>query len=128
MMDSVLNIGVNDVIVQRLLDQSSDPRFAYDVHKRFLQMFGTVVRKVPKEEFTKIVNETKARDGIVKDSELSAQSLQNIIDQFKKLVEVPDDPFQQLKVAIESIFGSWLTPRSRVSHSTISMTQGNKIS
>jgi pyruvate, orthophosphate dikinase len=78
-------------------------------------MFGIIVRKVPKEDFLKIVNEAKDRDGIQKDSDLSAQSLQNIIEQFKKIVDVPDDPFQQLKLAIESIFGSWLTPRYAIS-------------
>jgi pyruvate, orthophosphate dikinase len=117
MMDSILNIGVNDSVIQRLVEQSVDPRFAYDVQKRFLQMFGTVVRQVPKEEFLKIVNEEKAHDGVVKDSELSVKSLQNIIHEFKKLVDVPDDPFEQLKVAIESIFGSWMGLRSDFVHS-----------
>jgi pyruvate, orthophosphate dikinase len=114
MMDSILNIGVNDAVIQRLLEQTADPRFAYDVQKKFLQMFGTVVRQVPNEEFLKIVNEEKAHDGVVKDSELCAKSLQNIIHEFKKLVDVPDDPLEQLKVAIESIFGSWMSSRSVV--------------
>lgn len=111
MMDSILNIGVNDVVIRRLIDQTMNARFAYDVQKRFLQMFGIVVRKVPREDFLKIVTEAKARDGVSKDSELSTQALQHIIHEFKKLVEIPEDPFEQLKVAIESIFGSWLSPR-----------------
>lgn len=114
-MDSILNIGVNDVVIRRLLDQTKNPRFAYDVQKRFLQMFGTVVRKVSKEDFVKIITEAKARDGVTKDSELSTQALQHAIQEFKKLVDVPDDPFEQLTVAVEAIFGSWLESRWVVS-------------
>jgi pyruvate, orthophosphate dikinase len=111
MMDSILNIGVNDVVIRRLLDQTMNPRFAYDVQKRFLQMFGTVVRKVSNENFLKIIVEAKARDGVTKDSELSTQALQQVIQEFKKLVDVPDDTFEQLKLAVEAIFGSWSESR-----------------
>jgi pyruvate,orthophosphate dikinase len=111
MMDSVLNVGVNDIVVQRLIDLTLNPRFAYDVQKRFLQIFGTVVMKVSKESYLKITNEAKARDGVSKDSQLSVAALQYIVREFKKLVEIPADPFEQLKLTIDSIFCSWLCPR-----------------
>jgi pyruvate, orthophosphate dikinase len=113
MMDSILNIGVNDLVIRRIRDQTMNPRFAYDVQKRFLQMFGTVVRKVAKEDFLKVTIEAKARDGVSTDSELSTEALQHIVQEFKKLVDVPDDPFEQLKVAVEAIFGSWLEWRAK---------------
>lgn len=118
MMDSILNIGVNDDVIQRLIDITLNPRFGYDVQKRFLQMFGTIVLKVPKENYQIIIDEEKARDGISNELELSIEALQNIIQKFKKLVDIPTSPFIQLTMAIESIFCSWYSARYNSSNTS----------
>jgi pyruvate, orthophosphate dikinase len=113
MMDSVLNVGVNDLVVQRLTSMTSNPKFALDVQRRFLQMFGSVVLNVPKEKYLKILADMKAREGVSKDYELSAQALQSVVNDFKLLGEVPSDPFEQLKMTVFAIFDSWLNPRAK---------------
>ena len=110
-MDSILNVGVNSEIIQRLAAVTANPRFAYDLHRRFLQMYGTIVMKVPTESYTQILDEYKARDGVSHDSELSEESLQRIILRFEDLAAVPTDPHEQLRRAIEAIFCSYYSPR-----------------
>lgn len=111
-MDSVLNVGVNDTVIQRLISITSNPKFAFDVQRRFLQQFGTVVLNVSKDKYLKILDDTKSREGVSKDTELSSQALQSIIEDFKRLGEVPNDPFEQLKMTVSAIFDSWMNPRS----------------
>lgn len=110
-MPSVLNVGVNDFVVQRLTAITSNPKFALDVQRRFLQMFGTVVLNISQEKYSKILADTKVKEGVTMDDELSTKALQSIVNDYKLLGEVPNDPFEQLKMTINAIFDSWLNPR-----------------
>lgn len=110
-MDSILNVGVNDSVIQRLISITSNPKFAYDVQRRFLQQFGTVVLKISKDKYVKILDETKSREGVSRYTELSSQALQSIVHEFKQLGEIPSDPFEQLKMTVKAIFNSWSDTR-----------------
>ncbi len=118
MMDTVLNLGLNDQTIQGVIRQSNDPRFAYDSYRRFIQMFANVVKGMNGEAFAKILAEKKEQKNVELDTELSAEDLQELVVEFKQtyqesLGEVfPEDPLQQLWEAIGAVFGSWMTPRA----------------
>src|SRR5579883_1058377 len=119
MMDTILNLGMNDTVAEAIARKTGNPRFAYDSYRRFIQMFGNVVQEISKEEFDHIFNAQKKRRGVKQDTELTAQDLQQIIAGYKKLVqkktgkEFPQDPRQQLAMAIEAVFRSWNNPRAQ---------------
>jgi pyruvate,orthophosphate dikinase len=119
MMDTILNLGMNDTVAEAIARKTGNPRFAYDSYRRFIQMFGNVVQEISKEEFDHIFNAQKKRRGVKLDTELTAQDLQQIIAGYKKLVqkktgkEFPQDPRQQLAMAIEAVFRSWNNPRAQ---------------
>ena len=118
MMDTVLNLGLNDQTIQGVIRQSNDPRFAYDSYRRFIQMFANVVKGMNGDAFAKILAEKKEQKNVELDTELSAEDLQELVGEFKQtyqqsLGEVfPEDPLQQLWEAIGAVFGSWMTPRA----------------
>ena len=118
MMDTVLNLGLNDQTIQGVIRQSNDPRFAYDSYRRFIQMFANVVKGMNGEAFAKILAQKKEQKNVELDTELSAKDLQELVGEFKQtyqksLGEVfPEDPLQQLWEAIGAVFGSWMTPRA----------------
>ena len=118
MMDTVLNLGLNDQTIQGVIRQSNDPRFAYDSYRRFIQMFANVVKGMNGEAFAKILAQKKEQKNVELDTELSAEDLQELVGEFKltyqeSLGEVfPEDPLQQLWEAIGAVFGSWMTPRA----------------
>ncbi len=118
MMDTVLNLGLNDQTIKGVISQSNDPRFAYDSYRRFIQMFANVVKGMNGEAFAKILSEKKDQKNVELDTELSAEDLQELVVEFKheyqlSLGEVfPEDPLQQLWEAIGAVFGSWMTPRA----------------
>ncbi|MFH0896511.1 MAG: pyruvate, phosphate dikinase, partial [Candidatus Bathyarchaeota archaeon] len=120
MMDTVLNLGLNDQTVKGLIHQTSDERFAYDAYRRFVQMFGKVVLEVKFEEFDAILEKYKVKLGVKFDFELTAEALKQIVKDYKALVKVqthkefPNDPFEQLRLAIVAVFDSWNTPRAIV--------------
>jgi pyruvate, orthophosphate dikinase len=111
MMDSVLSIGMNDEVVLRLASITANPKFAYDLYRRFLQMYGNIVLKVPKETFLDIIEEQKSHEGVALESELGVKSLQNLVKKFKEVADVPSDPYEQLRRSIEAIFCSFYSPR-----------------
>jgi pyruvate,orthophosphate dikinase len=113
MMETVLNIGLNEETVKGLIARNSGPRFAYDCYRRLVQMYGNVVLRAPEEEFEKAIAQRKNRRGIKLDTELSADDLKGLTKDFKEIVarttstEFPEDPVEQLWGAINAVFDSW---------------------
>ncbi len=114
MMDTILNLGLNDDIVAGLARKTANPRFAYDSYRRFIQMFAVVVLGEDSERFEATISAYKKANNKTLDVELSAEDWQAVIRDFRKIVEIPQDPFEQLKQAIEAVFLSWHSPRANV--------------
>jgi pyruvate,orthophosphate dikinase len=118
MMDTVLNIGLNDSTVQGLLQTANDPRFAYDSYRRFITMFGNVVMGVPHHSFEELLAEAKQREGVESDSDLSAEALRELIRPMKAMVQevtgraFPANPRDQLRMGINAVFASWYNDRA----------------
>ncbi|MBI4744609.1 MAG: pyruvate, phosphate dikinase [Actinobacteria bacterium] len=120
MMDTVLNLGLNDDSVEGLILQTSDERFAYDSYRRFIQMFGNVVLKVESSKFEKAISKKKEENGVKLDTELTAEDLKDLVKIFKKIVkndakiDFPVNPRAQLELSIKAVFESWNNPRAKV--------------
>lgn len=120
MMDTVLNLGLNDETVQGLIKQSGDERFAYDAYRRFIQMYSDVVMGLPKHEFEHLIAHKKEKVGVVLDKDLSAEHLKSLVSEFKDKFraeagrEFPTDTQEQLLLAVEAVFKSWNNPRAIV--------------
>ncbi len=118
MMDTVLNLGLNDATVDGLAAASGDARFAWDSYRRFIQMFGSVVLGVDHHRFEEIIEHVKMDKGVDEDTQLTAQDWHRVVDGYKEMVaEVtgkpfPQDPHAQLWAAIGAVFGSWMNPRA----------------
>ncbi|MCI6756390.1 MAG: pyruvate, phosphate dikinase [Lachnospiraceae bacterium] len=118
MMDTILNLGLNDKSVAGFARKTGNPRFAYDSYRRFIQMFSDVVMGQPKTLFDAILEDEKKKHGYVYDTELQAEDLQNVIAEYKKLYreqqgeDFPQDPRVQLMEAIKAVFRSWDNPRA----------------
>ncbi|HDM24232.1 pyruvate, phosphate dikinase [archaeon] len=118
MMDTILNLGLNDETVEGLIKKTGDPRFAYDCYRRLIQMFGNVVMGIPKEEFEEILEKYKRLKGVKYDAELDAETLKKIIEEYKKVFkkhtgrDFPQDPYEQLFMAIKAVFNSWNNKRA----------------
>ena len=118
MMETILNLGLNDATVEGLIAGSKNPRFAYDTYRRFVQMYGDVVFDLGKEPFAEVLDEFKARRRVERDIDLPADDLQALVREFKSIIQAkrgapfPDDPFAQLWGAIEAVFKSWRTRRA----------------
>lgn len=119
MMDTILNLGLNDKTVEGMSRLTGDRRFALDSYRRFIQMFGNVVLGIHKEKFEKQLNAVKANQGLKLDTELKAEDWQKVIEAFKKVVAeetgnpFPQDPHQQLDMARDAVFKSWNNDRAR---------------
>ena len=116
MMDTVLNLGLTDETVKGLAGMANE-RFAYDAYRRFVQMFGKVVLGIEGDPFEKALTKAREAAGVETDAELSAEQLRDLVAQFKAIVEehgkeIPDDPQEQLKLAVLAVFQSWNTPRA----------------
>lgn len=128
MMDTVLNLGLNENTLKGLIEKSGDERFAWDSYRRFIQMFGDVVMSIEHSKFEEILDEVKASKKVKQDVELTAEDLKEVVKEYKKLykkeigTEFPDDPMDQLKRGIDAVFKSWNNPRA------ISYRRINKIS
>ena len=113
MMDTILNIGLNDEICEALAQQTSNPRFAYDLYRRLLQMFGNVVMGVPDERFEAEISARKKADKVLHDTGLDGNAWKALVERFKQIIhehtdtEFPDDPIEQLRLSTEAVFNSW---------------------
>ncbi len=118
MMDTILNLGINDDVVEVIASKTNNPRFAYDSYRRFIQMFADVVMGLPKSRFEEIIDEIKAKKNVKLDTELDADDLKEMVELFKKFYrenlneDFPTDPMVQLEKAIEAVFRSWNNPRA----------------
>ncbi|RMH31050.1 MAG: pyruvate, phosphate dikinase [Nitrospirae bacterium] len=118
MMDTVLNLGLNDHTMEGLAKKTNNPRFAADAYRRFMAMFGSVVMGIPRERFEEVLEEVKKEYGATLDTELSVEALRDLIERYKQLVrtetgrEFPQDPFEQLRMAIQAVFESWYGDRA----------------
>ena len=144
MMDTVLNIGLNDETAAGMVRLTDDERFVYDAYRRLVQMFGSVVLGLPDEAFEDVLEEYKADKGVKLDTDLDAQGWKDLTDKFKAIVrehkgfDFPQDPYEQLRLATEAVFRSWFGKRAvdyrnaaRISHdlgtavSIVTMVFGN---
>ena len=121
MMDTILNLGLNDVAVEGFAKKTGNPRFAYDSYRRFIQMYSDVVMEVPKSHFEKIIDAMKEDKGVHFDTELTAEDLKELAGKFKAVYkdamngeEFPQDPKEQLMGAVKAVFRSWDNPRAIV--------------
>lgn len=120
MMDTILNLGLNDVAVEGFAKKTGNQRFAYDSYRRFIQMFSDVVMEIPKSHFERILDEIKESKGAKYDTDLTADDLKEVIVKFKSIykdamgAEFPQDPKDQLMEAVKAVFRSWDNPRAIV--------------
>jgi pyruvate, orthophosphate dikinase len=118
MMDTILNLGINDVTVQAVIKNTSNPRFAWDSYRRFIQMYSDVVMEVSKKEFEHLIDARKEKKGIKYDVDFSADDFKDMVAEFKKFVkskagkDFPQDPIEQLKGARDAVFKSWMNDRA----------------
>jgi len=118
MMDTVLNLGLNDETVQGLVALTGDERFAYDAYRRFIQMFSKIVLDIEANKFEEVLDEYKKRAGVASDAEIPADALKQMVQDFKQIAEresgapFPTDVYQQLSKAIEAVFSSWNNKRA----------------
>ncbi len=120
MMDTILNLGLNETVVNTIATKSNNPRWAWDCYRRFIQMFSDVVMEVGKKYFEKLIDEMKEKKGVTQDVELTADDLKELAMQFKAEYkkqlgkDFPDDPKEQLFEAIKAVFRSWDNPRANI--------------
>ncbi len=120
MMDTILNLGLNDVAVEGLAKLTGNPRFAYDSYRRFIQMFSDVVMEIPKAKFEQILDHVKEENGAKSDTDLTADNLKSVVERYKALylkehgTEFPQEPKEQLLESIKAVFRSWDNPRAIV--------------
>ena len=118
MMDTILNLGLNDEVVVSFGELTNNPRFAYDSYRRFIQMYSDVVFELPKHRFEELIDEMKAAKGVKLDTELTTEDLKELVVKFKQFfkdnkgVDFPQDPKEQLMGAIKAVFRSWNNPRA----------------
>ncbi|MCA9973475.1 MAG: pyruvate, phosphate dikinase, partial [Anaerolineales bacterium] len=113
MMDTILNIGLNDEVAEGMVIKTGDERFVYDSYRRLVQMFGSVVYGIPDEYFEEVITAARKAAGVVNDADLTAADWRGVTDRFKAIFlkyagfEFPTDPFKQLQLATEAVFKSW---------------------
>ncbi len=118
MMDTVLNLGLNDDVIEGIIKKTGNPRFAYDIYRRFIDMFGDVVMGCDHEYFEEAIHAAKEKAGVQLDNELTAEQLADVVDKYKAIYKkhvgelFPQDGKDQLTHAINAVFGSWMTPRA----------------
>jgi len=118
MMDTVLNLGLNDDVIEGIIEKTSNPRFAYDIYRRFIDMFGGVVMGCDHEHFEEVIHTAKKKARVKLDNELSAEQLKEVVAKYKSVYKkhvgelFPQDGKAQLRHAINAVLGSWMTPRA----------------
>ncbi|MDA1028051.1 MAG: pyruvate, phosphate dikinase [Bacteroidetes bacterium] len=129
MMDTVLNLGLNDAAVEGLASKTGNPRFAYDAYRRFIDMFGDVVMGVHHEHFEEAIEALKVEKGVKNDVDLSGDDLKELVRRYKAIFkkhagfDFPSDPFEQLKLSVNAVFGSWDGDRA-IKYRTINKITG----
>ncbi|WP_085834277.1 pyruvate, phosphate dikinase [Clostridium merdae] len=120
MMDTILNLGLNDTVVEGLAALTNNPRFAYDSYRRFIQMFSDVVMEIPKSDFERVIDAKKEEKGVKQDTDLDTEDMKDLVVRFKALyrerkgTEFPTEPREQLMEAVKAVFRSWDNPRANV--------------
>ena len=120
MMDTILNLGLNDKAVKGLAKSTGNERFAYDSYRRFIQMFSDVAMEIPKVRFESLLEEMKENKGVHNDTDLDSEDLKALVEMYKKVYfeekheEFPQDPMKQLELAIKAVFESWNNPRAMI--------------
>ncbi len=118
MMDTVLNLGLNDETVQAIIKKTNNERFGWDSYRRFIQMFGNVVMSVEHHDFEHVLDKKKETKGVEYDTDLTAEDLKEVVAEYKALVkektgkDFPTDPMAQLQMSVDAVFGSWNNPRA----------------
>ncbi len=118
MMDTVLNLGLNDETLKGLIEKTKNEHFAYDTYRRFITMFGSIVSDIDRKKFEDLLDEVKKKKGVTYDAELDTETLKSIVNEFKNIYkketgkEFPSDPYEQLKMSIEAVFASWFGDRA----------------
>lgn len=118
MMDTVLNLGLNESSIEALIEKTNNPRFVWDAYRRFIQMFGDVVMGISHEKFEGALDSVKESKGVDLDTELSTDDLKELVSEYRKLYDAeighhfPDDPWEQLRLSIDAVFGSWNNARA----------------
>ncbi|HID85710.1 MAG TPA: pyruvate, phosphate dikinase [Anaerolineales bacterium] len=118
MMDTVLNVGLNDKTAKGMVELTQNERFVYDAYRRLIQMYGSVVLDIPDEAFEEVLEAMKRERGVEEDTDLTAEDLKELVERFKKVVkehkgfDFPQDPMEQLRLAIEAVFRSWNSKRA----------------
>ncbi len=128
MMDTVLNLGLNDDTVEALAAKTSNTRFAYDCYRRLIDMFGGVVMNISHDKFEEVIEDVKNTRGVENDTDLTGEDLKSIVDRYKAVfqhetgIQFPDDPYEQLELAVNAVFDSWNSKRAvtyrRINHIT----------
>lgn len=120
MMDTILNLGLTNSAVKAMVEKTGNPKFVYDIYRRFIQMFAEVVQGVEYDLFESVIDEIKERHGYKGDLEMTAEDWKEVADRFLVIVEketgkpFPQDPFTQLEMAVNAVFESWDTPRAKI--------------
>ena len=113
MMDTILNLGLNDRTVRALAKESKNEWFAYDTYRRFIQMFGSVVLGIDEKKFDNALEKRKRQEKAKTDQEISVEGLKKVVEDYKKISSIPDEPEEQLFMAVEAVFRSWNNKRAR---------------
>ncbi|MDI1472393.1 MAG: pyruvate, phosphate dikinase [Thermodesulfovibrio sp.] len=118
MMDTVLNLGLNDETLKGLINKTKNERFAYDTYRRFITMFGSIVMDIDRKKFEDLLDDIKEKKGVKLDTELDADDFKTLVEKYKELYKTetgkdfPSDPYEQLKMAIKAVFDSWYGDRA----------------
>ncbi len=118
MMDTVLNLGLNENSIKSLISKTGNPRFVWDAYRRFIQMFGDVVMGIPRHTFEEVLDDVKSSKGVELDTDLSTDDLKQVVAEFKRIYDrnigkpFPENPWDQLKLSIDAVFGSWNNARA----------------
>ena len=129
MMDTILNLGLNDITVEALARKTNNPRFAWDSYRRFIQLFGKVVFGVDDKKFDEVLDNAKKNQAVQSDSALNEKSLKEIVASYKKICEkhtgraFPNNPFEQLELAVKAVFNSWMGERAIVYREKYNITK-----
>ncbi|MGO9953306.1 MAG: pyruvate, phosphate dikinase [Dissulfurispiraceae bacterium] len=119
MMDTVLNLGINQDTLVGIIKKTNNERFAYDAYRRFITMFGTIVMNIDRQKFEQVLDKFKEEKGVRQDTGLDAADLKRVVREFKNIYneetssEFPNDPYEQLRLAINAVFGSWFGERAK---------------